>query len=294
MDSKAGKIIIAASGVVAAGAALWYIWKKFIDVDDEEEETQAAAAPAEKKEEEVANLPIPKKTMIKIFSEISESIEMVMMQLGKYEEQLRQNPSYTNDMVNQEIQSKFELMLTGVEDRIYEINNVKKEDVNTASEMLQNDRDFKRATYRLRTMFAVMQGNTPEPPDVMMMAHLDNQLPEFVTLAFTLDVMREVMGEAGNVLAEVIKAKKAELGITDPEEFKKKLENDEEVQKSVMEEYMEKLDGKRTAILEKHNIDKAILQIAMMVYQNDPSFQQAMIEISTNQQKVFNEIGFTM
>lgn len=32
----------------------------------------------------------------------------------------------------------------------------------------------------------------------------------------------------------------------------------------------------------------------MMVYQNDPSFQQAMIEISTNQQKVFNEIGFTM
>ena len=38
MDSKAGKIIIAASGVFAAGAALWYIWKKFIDVDDEEEE----------------------------------------------------------------------------------------------------------------------------------------------------------------------------------------------------------------------------------------------------------------
>ena len=49
------------------------------------------------------------------------------MQLGKYEEQLRQNPSYTNDMVNQEIQSKFELMLTGVEDRIYEI--LKKMDV---------------------------------------------------------------------------------------------------------------------------------------------------------------------
>lgn len=85
-----------------------------------------------------------------------------------------------------------------------------------------------------------------------------SQLPEFVTLAFTLDVMREVMGEAGAVLAEVIKAKKAELGITDAEEFKKKIESDEEVQKSVMEEYMEKLDGKRTAILEKHNIDKAV------------------------------------
>ena len=72
-------------------------------------------------------------------------------------------------MVNQEIQSKFELMLTGVEDRIYELNNVKKEDVYAASEMLQNDREFKRATYRLRTMFAVMQGQTPEPPDVMLM-----------------------------------------------------------------------------------------------------------------------------
>lgn len=85
------------------------------------------------------------------------------MQLSKYEEQLSQNPSYTPEMVNQEIQNKFELMLTGVEDNIYQMNNVKKEDVNKASDMLQNDRDFKRATYRLRSMFAVMQGQTPEP-----------------------------------------------------------------------------------------------------------------------------------
>ena len=32
----------------------------------------------------------------------------------------------------------------------------------------------------------------------------------------------------------------------------------------------------------------------MMVYQNDTSFQQAMIEISTKQQKEFNELGFAM
>ena len=38
MDSKAGKIIIAASGVIALGAALTWVWKKFIDVDDDEEE----------------------------------------------------------------------------------------------------------------------------------------------------------------------------------------------------------------------------------------------------------------
>ena len=38
MDSKAGKIIIAASGVIALGAALTWVWKKFIDVEDDEEE----------------------------------------------------------------------------------------------------------------------------------------------------------------------------------------------------------------------------------------------------------------
>ena len=38
MNSKAGKIAIAASGVIAIGAALAYVWKKFIDVDDEEDE----------------------------------------------------------------------------------------------------------------------------------------------------------------------------------------------------------------------------------------------------------------
>lgn len=82
-----------------------------------------------------------------------------------------------------------------------------------------------------------------------------------MTLAFTLDVMREVMGEAGAVLADVIKAKMAEMGITDAAEFKSKIENDEEIQKSVMEQYMEKLDVKRAAILEKYNIDKAVREM---------------------------------
>ena len=41
MENKTGKIIMAASGVVALGATLYWVWKKFIDVDDdEEEETQ--------------------------------------------------------------------------------------------------------------------------------------------------------------------------------------------------------------------------------------------------------------
>lgn len=70
--------------------------------------------------------------------------------------------------------------------------------------------------------------------------------------------MREVMSEAGSVLSEVIKAKKEEMGITDAEAFKKEIESNEEVQKGIMEEYMTKLDVKRTAILEKHNIDKAV------------------------------------
>lgn len=284
MNSKAGKIAIVAGGVIAVGATLAYIWKKFIDVDDEEEEEKPTVAAAEKKEEDIPNLPVPKKQMIKIFSEISESMEMIMMQLSKYEEQLSQNPSYTPEMINQEISSKLELMLTGVEENIYQMNNVKKEDVNVASEMLQNDRDFKRATYRIRSIFAMMQGQTPEAPD----------LPEFMTLSYTLEVMKEVMTKAGEVMAEVVKEMKEKSGIVDNEEFKKQVGENEEMQKTIFENYMTRLDAKRLEILDKFNIDKAILQIAMMSYQNDPSFQQAMIEVSQNQQKQFQELGFAM
>ena len=104
--------------------------------------------------------------MIKIYSEISESIEMVMMQLAKYEEQLSQSPSYTPEMVHQEIASKMDMMLNSVEETTYRNNNVTKEDATKAAEMLQNDRDFKRATYRIRTMFAMLNGQQPEAPDV--------------------------------------------------------------------------------------------------------------------------------
>lgn len=41
MENKTGKIIFAASGVLAIGATLYWVWKKFIDVDDEEEEVIA-------------------------------------------------------------------------------------------------------------------------------------------------------------------------------------------------------------------------------------------------------------
>jgi len=88
------------------------------------------------------------------------------MQLGKYEEQLSKNPAYTPEMVNQEISSKFEQMLTSIETKIYEMNEVKPEDAAAAYQLLKDDRDFKRATYRLRTMFQLMNGETPEAPDV--------------------------------------------------------------------------------------------------------------------------------
>lgn len=88
------------------------------------------------------------------------------MQLSKYEEQLSKNPAYTPEMVNQEISSRFAQMLTSIEEKIYEMNNVKAEDASAAYQLLKDDRDFKRATYRLRSMFAIMQGETPEAPDV--------------------------------------------------------------------------------------------------------------------------------
>lgn len=111
------------------------------------------------------------------------------------------------------------------------------------------------------------------------------------------------MGKASDVMNGIISKKKAEMGITSNDDFKAKIGSDEECQKSILEEYMKELDVKRTEILEKYNIDKAvrehslidlqILQIAMMSYQNDPSFQQAMIEISTKQQEQLMEIGFS-
>lgn len=40
MENKTSKIIFAASGVIAIGATLYWVWKKFIDIDDDEEEAQ--------------------------------------------------------------------------------------------------------------------------------------------------------------------------------------------------------------------------------------------------------------
>ena len=105
--------------------------------------------------------------MIKLYSEISEGVELVMLQLAKYEEQLSTNPAYSPEMVAKEMNNKFTLMLDTLENEAYKRYNVSKDDANASYQILQNDRDFKRATYRLRSIFAMLNGEQPEAPDVL-------------------------------------------------------------------------------------------------------------------------------
>ena len=104
--------------------------------------------------------------MIKIYSEISEGVELVMLQLAKYEEQLSMNPAYNPEMIAKEMNNKFTFMLESLESETYKRYNVNKDDANISYQHLQNDRDFKRATYRLRSIFAMLNGEQPEAPDV--------------------------------------------------------------------------------------------------------------------------------
>ena len=66
------------------------------------------------------------------------------------------------------------------------------------------------------------------------------------------------MGEAGKVMTSIISKKKGELNIADNDEFKTKISTDEDLQKTILEDYMKELDVKRQEILEKNNIDKAV------------------------------------
>ena len=79
-----------------------------------------------------------------------------------------------------------------------------------------------------------------------------------MTLSYTLEVMKEVMTQAGEVMAEVVKETKEKSGITDNEEFKKQVGENEELQKTIFESYMTRLDEKRLEILDRFHIDKAV------------------------------------
>ena len=79
-----------------------------------------------------------------------------------------------------------------------------------------------------------------------------------MTLSYTLEVMKEVMTKAGEVMADVLKETKEKSGITDNEEFKKQVGENEELQKTIFESYMTRLDEKRLEILDRFHIDKAV------------------------------------
>ena len=79
-----------------------------------------------------------------------------------------------------------------------------------------------------------------------------------MTLSYTLEVMKEVMTKAGEVMAEVVKETKEKSGITDNEEFKKQVGENEELQKTIFESYMTRMDEKRLEILDRFHIDKAV------------------------------------
>ena len=79
-----------------------------------------------------------------------------------------------------------------------------------------------------------------------------------MTLEFTINIMSEVMSQAADIMNAVVAKKKIEFAIEDGEAFKAKVSEDEDFQRVILEEYMKELDVKRTEILEKNGIDKAV------------------------------------
>lgn len=79
-----------------------------------------------------------------------------------------------------------------------------------------------------------------------------------MTMELTMKICEEIVGKSAATMSEVMEEKQKELGAASIPDLAKQMETNEELQQSIMESYMQKLDVQRQEILKKYKIDKAV------------------------------------
>ena len=230
----------------------------------------------ENKSEVASDLPVPKETMIKIFTEISEIAQAIIMQLSQQEQMLAAQTGNNVELVRQIIMSSFNSELEKQEQEIYKKYKVNQEDVVETSNLLSEDIDFRRAIFALKNVASVLNGATPEDGHDL--------IPEEITSDVFLAIFEEVTTQTVASMEKTMDDFITKKGLKDREELKNELQKDSNLQTEFLTSYLEAGEVVKNGIFNKYNINAAIFQICMSYYPNMEEVATKMAEISNKLQ----------
>jgi len=193
--------------------------------------------------------PLPKATMIAIFSKITEMMHAVVLKLAEVEQQVRasaaqQGKQLTQDEMEQYLLASFRQAMSEVEQAVYREFQTSEEQVQAATEFFEDDSEFQAILNKLKNLFRAVTGQgAVQEPTVEVPDHIDQ------------DVVLRVYGESMEGLSTVIETVHAELtesGI---------VPGSAEFQSALQATYVERFGVLRLEILESHSMSEVSLNL---------------------------------
>lgn len=227
---------------------------------------------AEKKSDDgVREVPkLPKEQLLSILETICTQMGQVVVQLAKLEAKIRQESSQSGrslpeDQLASYLMGQFEEAMKAIESQVYAKFQTTEDEVKAATEYYEEeqDEDVANGVSKLQELYRVMTGG----------GFSDAEVPEDLTLEKFIAIMRETM-ESLNVAMEEVCLEVKEL-------------NPENKEDAINQRYVKRADALSNEIHAKHGLTRAVLQAAMMKYQQQPEFLMAMTELQQQQAQRF-------
>lgn len=264
---------LAATAAATLGAAL-LLWRRSAS-------KSAAAAPADGIPE-AGSTPetsqVGREKLIRIFQEITNSMQQVMVKLAQIEQQLKMNARQQGKEISdadlhQYLMKQFEDAMNRVEQSVYQRNNTTEAEVQQAAEVFAEDAEFKTAVETLKSLFKVFTGQTSEG-DLA-------KVPERLDIDLVLSIMEETMDGMSDAMEESF-AELKEGGMAEgSQEFNTKLQT----------LYTQRIAVVRADVQEKYDIKQAELHAGVIKYQSQQRFQEKMYELTKRQKERFAKLG---
>lgn len=169
-------------GIVAAGSCLALVVGTLYVL------TRAPVAESEsKKKRKAERSPIEKSKLIKVYSEISQLMQVVIVNLAQHEQELRANAKAANKQlpnaeIEQYIFSQFSQAMKEAEKKVYMDNNVTEEKLREGIDFFSDDEELVAVIENMKKLYRAVLGESSE----------NTQVPEHVTAELTLKAMTEV------------------------------------------------------------------------------------------------------
>jgi hypothetical protein len=273
-------LVLGGLAAVAAGLGL-YLWYRSGQKASDGSTTAVVPSAAKKdkvvkkkssKKSKKAKSALTREKLISLFSDITRSMQAVVMQLAQMEQAIKSQSNVPEEELATYMMQQFEQAMKTVENNVYAKYSTTEAEVQELAKTFEDDAEFKAVVGKLQKLYAAIAGQQL----------VEAEVPEHLTMQKMVTIMEKLFEGMTQAMEEIVGGVRQEHGADASKEL---------IGKAISDQYNERVVSIRNAINKEYGISQEVLQAGMLKYQGEAEFATRMEELTQTQKEKLEELG---